>query len=183
MVARRLRVVSNVRMELRFLTPDDAAVWYGLRLEMLESGPGIFSASLDDARREGLAYARERLGAGPDDDGGIIGGFASDGLIAGTVGWKRLANPKMRHKAFVWGLYVRAPYRRSGLGFDLMMRLLSTLRMQTDVEVLQLCVTSDAPAARALYERVGFQQWGHERSAMKLDGRLIDAFHYAMRVG
>ena len=54
---------------------------------------------------------------------------------------------------------------------------------QIAVEVLQLCVTSEAPAARALYERLGFQQWGHERSAMKVDGRRIDEFHYAMRVG
>lgn len=182
MVARAARLVSNDPMNIRSLTVDDAPAWFALRLEMLESGPGIFSASVENAREEGVRHAQERLDLAPDD-GGVFGAFASTGVLVGAVGWRRSPGPKTRHKAFVWGMYVRPGWRRKGLGFDLMMRLVDTVRVADDIEVLQLCVTSEAAAARALYERLGFQQWGHERSAMKIDGRRIDEFHYAMRVG
>lgn len=172
-----------IRMNIRFLTLDDAAAWYALRLEMLDAGPGIFSASIEDARAAGQAYADERLRDAQGNDGRIFGAFADDGTLIGAVGWKRAPGLKTHHKAYVWGMYVRPAGRRQGIGFDLMMRLVDALRMMPDVEVLQLCVTSDAPAARALYERLGFQQWGHERSAMKVGGRFIEEFHYAMRVG
>lgn len=170
-------------MNIRFLTLDDVEAWYALRLEMLDTGPGIFSSSAEAARIDGIAHAETRIGAAQGDDGRVLGTFTDDGVLMGAVGWRRDPSPKMRHKATVWGMYVRPAFRRKGAGFAMMMRMLDMLRMTHDVDVLQLAVTSDALAARALYERLGFQQWGHERSAMKIAGRYIDEFHYAMRVG
>lgn len=162
-------------MQIRRLTLDDAAAWYALRLEMLAEGPGIFSASLDDARQQGVAYAQERL----KPRNYVFGAFVDDALV-GAVGLSRLQNAKCQHKAGIWGMYVRPTARRSGTGRALMQALMHQAKHSPGILVLELSVTSEAPHAQALYEDLGFVRWGHEPAAMLVNERFIDEHHYSM---
>jgi hypothetical protein len=54
-------------MEIRFLTADDAAEWWRLRLESLERDPEAFSASAEDHQSLKLEDVRSRLGSGGDN--------------------------------------------------------------------------------------------------------------------
>lgn len=162
-------------MQIRQLTPQDAPAWYALRLEMLAAGPGVFSASLDDARAQGVAYAHARL----VPRNAILGAWIDDALV-GAVGLSRVSNAKSRHKAGVWGMYVRPSARRAGVGRALMQAAITHAQHTPGVLLLELCVTSDAPAAQALYEDLGFVRWGHEPAAMLVDERFIDEHHYSM---
>ncbi|MGK0359893.1 MAG: RimJ/RimL family protein N-acetyltransferase [Bradymonadia bacterium] len=162
-------------MQIRQLTVDDAAAWYALRLEMLADGPGVFSASLDEARAQGVAYAQARFK--PRNQ--IFGAFVDDALI-GAVGLARRHNPKIKHKAFIWGMYVQPAARRWGAGRALIQMAMKYAKHTPGVLVLELSVTSDAPHARALYEELGFVRWGHEPAAMLVDERFVDEHHYSM---
>jgi RimJ/RimL family protein N-acetyltransferase len=42
------------------------------------------------------------------------------------------------------------------------------------VELIQLAVVSDNEAARRLYQRLGFVEYGIEKKALKQDGRYYD---------
>jgi RimJ/RimL family protein N-acetyltransferase len=59
--------------------------------------------------------------------------------------------------------------------------VIAAARTTPETAALELSVTSDAPVARRLYERLGFVCWGVEAAAMRIDGRLIDEAHYVLR--
>lgn len=165
-------------MQIRRLTLNDAAAWYALRLQMLAEGPGVFSASLADAESQGIAYAQERL----QPQNHIFGAFTEGApeVLLGAVGVTRSRGLKTRHKACIWGMYVRPDARRCGVGRGLVEIAIVQARQLPGVLLLELCVTSDAPAAQALYEDLGFERWGHEPAAMLVNERLIDEHHYSM---
>ena len=64
-----------VRMvEVRRLTPDDAAQLWQLRLTALESEPRAFRETAAEHRRKPLSYFSDRLGA-TDTNGFVYGAF------------------------------------------------------------------------------------------------------------
>ena len=79
----------------------------------------------------------------------------------------------MRHKALLWGMYVREAARGQGLGDVIVAALLSHARAR-GVEIVQLTVVADNARARRLYVRHGFTTYGIEPCAVKV--RAGDAF-------
>lgn len=74
-------------------------------------------------------------------------------------------------------MYVRPGSRKSGVGQRLVETIIEVARQS--VELIQLSVVSDNEAARRLYERLGFVEWGVEKNALKQDGRYFDEVHMA----
>ena len=69
-------------------------------------------------------------------------------------------------------MYVRAGARQEGIGKMPVERVLDHAR--TEVERMQLVVVADNHAARRLYARLGFEQYGLEKRAAKYRGRYHD---------
>jgi len=60
--------------------------------------------------------------------------------------------------------------------------LLDRVRRIQGVEQISLSVTSTQTTARSLYLSLGFEQWGREPGALKVNDRLIDEEYLSLRI-
>ena len=105
-------------MEIRCLTSDDAAAYWKLRLEALQSDPEAFGSSAEEHQSLSLEEVRCRLGSG--EGGFFVADAIDDGRLLGMAGFAREKSPKKRHKGWGWGVYVTPERRGAGLGRRIM---------------------------------------------------------------
>lgn len=166
---------------IRLLTPEDAPAYAALRREMLVESPWAFLRSIDDdfAVVESAIAAKlaenENDIAGAFDDGPAPRLFASAGVV-------RLDPRKTRHRALIWGVYVTPAARGKGLGRAVMNLAINTARTWPGVECIWLSVSDRTPAARALYESLGFATWGTEPDAIRIAGESAAEHHMHLRL-
>lgn len=155
---------------LRRLGPDDAQAFHALRLEGFARHPGEFRIAPDDE----AALTSEQVGARLTREF-VIGAFlpatVGDGAgvepLVGIGGLARFSGAKLRHKALLWGMYVRDAARGLGIGDSIVERLLAHTR-DDGIEIVQLTVMADNARARRVYERWGFRIYGVEPAAVKI---------------
>jgi len=152
--------------QIRLLTPADAVAYRDIRLEGLRLSPEAFSSTFGREDAMPLAWFEERI-----VKGNIFGGFAEDELL-GVTGYRPQEGAKVRHKAGLWGMYVREQARGSGLGQRLMEAVVNHATGR--VELLQLSVVSDNEAAFRLYKKMGFSEYGREMKALREGDRYFD---------
>lgn len=139
-----------------------------------------------------LATDPHAFGAHPDSDGAldpaVLGARLSsecnsiivvevDGSLVASAGVYRDITPKVRHRAVVWGVYVEPSVRGLGYGRVVMERALSEAASWVGVDRACLSVSSGAPAARQLYESLGFVVWGVEPACLDISGVRYDEIH------
>ena len=141
------------------LTPIDAPAYRAIRLEALQTDPDSFGARHDDEAAQPDPFFATRLATSAV--------FAADaaGTLVGMAAFQRHEGAGERHKAFVWGVFVRPSWRRRGLSQALPSALLEAADQL--VEHVTLTVAADNAPARALYERLGFRTYGTEPRAYK----------------
>ena len=164
---------------IRQLNPSDAEAWAALRLGSLEAYPLAFSASAPDDSAAWMESIRTRLAF--NDESAVFGAF-SGLLLVGMTGVVRSAGKKERHKAMIWGVYVSAGSRRSGVGERLLRAAIERARAWPGVEQLHLAVSDVAKDAKRLYERIGFREWGREPRALCWEGRSADEIHMILEL-
>ncbi len=152
--------------EIRLLTPDDAAHYRDTRLEGLRQDPDAFASTFAQESAMPLSWFAERIVTGH-----VFGAFVR-GELAGVAGYWPQQGEKERHKATLWGMYVRSTARGAGLGERLIDAVVE--HAAAHVELLQLGVASTNAAALRLYIKTGFAEYGREMKALKQGGRYID---------
>lgn len=163
-------------MEIRVLGPDDAEIFAAIRLESLEQEPDAFGATLEDERKRTLEGWQERLTASPTHESRFYGAFV-DGQLTGIIGYFRHKGAKVRHKASIVSMYVRASHRGTGAAAALMQTVLGHLRTVPEIDQVQLAVVSSNKAALRFYEKMGFLPYGYEKQALKVGDRYLDETH------
>lgn len=161
---------------VRELTIQDAEAYVAVRREALLDSPFAFASSPDDDFMSSPEAVGEQLRRKLDST--IYGAFRPD--LVGTVGMYRNRHVKSSHKAHIWGMYVTPSHRRPGVGSDLLQAILRHARNLQGVSWVYLSVSSAAPEAQLLYERVGFQVWGTEPAALHHDGKTAVEHHMAL---
>ena len=139
----------------------------------MRSHPEAFSASFEHETAQPLTFFAERLAGST-----VFGGFRDQELL-GTAGFMIQAGPKRAHKGLLWGMYVRPEGRGTGLSRRLVEAVLDHAR--TRVELIQLSVVADNRTARRLYVSLGFEPYGIEERALKVEGRYLDDLLMAKR--
>lgn len=170
-------------LTVRRLGPDDAGVYHALRLRGLEEHPEAFTSSAQEEAARPLQWARDRLAdapARPHDF--FLGAFRGPQLL-GIVGLQGRYRPKERHNATVVGMYVVPEVSGQGVGRALMQSLLGRAAALPDLVQLDLTVTEGNEAARVLYARCGFAEWGTLPRAVRIGERYLGKVHmvYALR--
>ncbi len=161
-------------MTVRALGPDDAAAFQALRLRGLGEAPTAFASSLEEEVPTPIDQIVQRLQ--PQADRAIFGAFGSGGLC-GVLGVQREAMRKLRHKGFIWGMYVVPEARRAGHGLRLMQAALAHAWTDLQVRQVNLGVHALNEGAVRLYRRCGFEVYGTERGSLMVDGVLQDEHH------
>jgi RimJ/RimL family protein N-acetyltransferase len=162
---------------MRRLGASDAADYRALRLEGLAGHPEAFGASWEDEAARPAAWFAERL-----ERDAVFGGWVGgDPGLVGVAGLLVPEAAKLRHKGVVWGMYVRPRARRTGMGAALLARVLDHARGA--VEEVRLSVVASNAAAVRLYAAAGFEAYGVERRALKVEGRHHDEVLMALRLG
>lgn len=87
-------------MDVRRLSPADAAAYQAIRLAGLREAPSAFAASYEEESSLPLSTYQERLAALPDR--GSFGAFDGQNLV-GIVTLGRESKSRLLHKAHIWG--------------------------------------------------------------------------------
>lgn len=161
---------------MRPLTAEDVPEWRRLRRRMLVEHPTAFLEHPDDFSGRDDAEVAGRLA-----EGNVVGVFL-DGTMVGSGGFFADRASKRRHVATIWGMYLAPEARSLGAGRALLDDLLERLAV-AGTEVAVLDVAEDNDAARHLYQSAGFETWGREPDAMRVEGRSITLLHMRCRLG
>jgi len=148
------------------MSPADAEEFRQIRLESLQRNPEAYGATFEQEAAQSLAWFEERLSKAD-----VFGAYRGDELL-GIAGFVMQEGAKHNHKGVLWGMYVRPAARNSGVGRALVERVVEHAAKR--VELIQLCVITANDAARRLYLRHGFVEYGLEKNALKHNGRYYD---------
>jgi ribosomal protein S18 acetylase RimI-like enzyme len=158
--------MPNLTIQVRRLTSDDAVLFRALRLEALQNNPESFGSTQDAENAMPVAWFAERL-----ERTAVFGAFRDSALV-GVAGFRVQEGPKAAHKGMLWGMYVCPDARKARIGTKLVEAVIDHGR--EIVELIQLTVVSENKPARALYESLGFSEYGFEKDALKQGGRTFD---------
>jgi ribosomal protein S18 acetylase RimI-like enzyme len=158
--------VDTAQIQVRRLAPAEGAAYREIRLEALRLNPEAFGSTFEAESVRPLEHFSGRVGQCP-----VFGAFRGAEIV-GMAGFLGREGAKDAHKGYLWGMYVRADARNAGVGRRLAEAVINHARQH--VEVLQLDVVSENDAARRLYARLGFVEYGIERKALKQGGRYFD---------
>ncbi|MGD9617082.1 MAG: N-acetyltransferase family protein [Alphaproteobacteria bacterium] len=158
--------MSETPITVRQLTLADAALFREIRLDGLRRDPDAFASTFEEENEKELSFFAERLTTS------AVFAASRGRETLGVAGFYVQPGPKHGHKGLMWGMYVRPRMRGAGIGARLIEAVIDHARCR--VELIQLRVISDNPAARRLYQRFGFEEYGLERRAAKYRGRYHD---------
>jgi ribosomal protein S18 acetylase RimI-like enzyme len=159
-------------IEVRLLTPDDAATFRDIRLRALREEPTAFTSSLEEFSPQTLDKIAARFRSDPAESF-MLGAFQDQKLV-GLAGFYRETQLKQRHRGHIISLYVAPEARGQGIGRALMNEAIRRVRNIDGVERLLLGVMTTQIAAQQLYESLGFVIYGRDARAIKINEQYYD---------
>ena len=168
-------------MRIRTLEPADVELFYSFRLCGLRENPEAFGSTF--AEESAMSAEERRSHFHCTEENFVLGAFGEGGQLIGVAGFYRAAHLKLRHKGFVWGMYVSPESRGRGVGRALLSSIIERGKSLPGLEQVCLDVVTVNEAARGLYLSQGFQAYALEREAMKQDGEYYDLEHMVLRLG
>jgi len=152
------------------LSPANVTAFRQLRLRGLRESPLAFGSSYAEEAKLPRKVFVARLEQSPDK---WIFGSLVGGRLVGVVTLIREAKRKERHKASIYGMYVERKMRRSGIGRQLIERVIEAARQLHGLKQVRLAVVETNRPALRLYKSVGFKLYGREAAAL----RIADKFY------
>lgn len=165
-------------MNIRRLTPADAALFQALRLRGLAEDASAFASSYEEECDRPIEAIQAQLAARPD--GLLFGAFDGDTLL-GVVGLQREGMRKLAHKGVLWGMYVAPEGRGAGTGRRLLAAALDHAWTQWQLAQVNLSALASNEAALRLYRSMGFEVFGTERGSLRIGDRVHDEHHLVCR--
>lgn len=167
---------------IRPIRESDFAAFKALRLEALREHPDAFASDHDENTRLPDSQWLTRLRQGIDSADACTFVAEADGELAGMTGVHRESGVKVRHSAFIWGVYVRPRWRGAKLADRFIETCVDWCATQ-DIRIVRLTVSTHNVAAIRSYLRCGFAVSGVLPEAIRLGDKYIDELTMWRRVG
>jgi RimJ/RimL family protein N-acetyltransferase len=168
-------------MELRKLSEADAAAWWKLRLEAVESTPLAFGQTVDEVRAMPLEEIAERIREKADGSF-TLGCFSNGEMIAMASFQRESSRVKERHKGHLRTVYLSAAHRGRGIGAALVAKLIKVANEDPSVEQIHLAVGAHNAVAIQTYRKLGFEFYGTEPHALKVGSEYVDEHLMILRL-
>lgn len=105
--------------------------------------------------------------------------------IMGVVSFQPISNDrkKLAHKGELIRMYVAQEHGGKNIGYFLIAHLIERVKKQLpDLEQINLNVATHNEKAKKLYQKLGFEHFGTERNAMKINDEYFDDDYMALRL-
>jgi len=158
--------MGSEEFKVRKLTKEDVTQYKKIRLESLKDTPEAFGSSVEEEENQEDGFFVNRI-----ENNIVVGCFDKD-LLIGIAGLTQKKGIKRCHRGVLWGCYASPKYRKLGVG-QLMVRGLFKNTPNT-IEQIILDVGYDNKPARETYQKSGFEEYGVEKKAMKVNGQYYD---------
>ncbi|MEQ6389163.1 GNAT family N-acetyltransferase [Bacillaceae bacterium S4-13-58] len=157
-------------MKIKRLGSEGAEDYWKLRLEALKGYPEAFATSYKEAvqRTNPVEQTAENL-----EGNYTFGAFVEEELV-GVVTLNGEKYEKMNHKGHIVAMYVTPHVRNMRVGQALMKKAMEQAKELEHLEQLNLAVVTTNTPAKKLYTSVGFETYGLEKRALKVNGEYYD---------
>jgi ribosomal protein S18 acetylase RimI-like enzyme len=153
---------------IRQLTVNDFEAWKAIRLEGVKLPPQSCGESFEQVQEQNSQSFEELLKRG------AAFALEKENIIKGIIGTFTLQPHNMRHRAVLFGLYVRPDYRESGVANALVEHVINFVKpLHTQIH---LTVTISNNPAINLYKKHGFIIYGLEPSSLKIGEDYYDGY-------
>lgn len=154
-----------------------------LRLEALQKEPQAFSSSYEEEVQSSDQDWKDKL-IKFSGEGNFLVLFAEiDGKLVGTMNTHIDGFLKMRHVAYLYGVYVNSNYRGKGVGKKLLEGILEWIGSHPEIIKISLDVTTTQQAAIALYKKFGFEIIGEFKKELFVKGKFYDVYEMEKYLG
>ncbi|PMC36010.1 GNAT family N-acetyltransferase [Bacillus sp. UMB0899] len=157
-------------MKIRLLTESDSTKYKSLRLEALHNNPEAFSSSYEEEKDMSIQQTEVRLNSGHSY---TLGAFIEEDLV-GVATLVVETKKKIQHRATIVAVYVHQDFRYEGIGKRLITELTTMAKNKPKIEQIYLTVTASNLPAKQLYTSLGFESYGIEKRALKIDDTYYD---------
>lgn len=172
-----------VSVTTRQIELKDIDAFYAVRASALEQSPQSYGNHLEQWRSAPQAQVVSMIeDALASPDNAIVGAFA-DGALLGMGGLNRERKLNVVHKATLWGLFVVPEQRRKGIGRQILGHVIEIARGVAGLDYVRLIVTATDEPARALFESVGFAEYGNEQRGIRHEGKYYDQVYMRFDLG
>lgn len=163
-------------MNIRLLQSSDAEEYRKLRLVALQKHPSAFASSYEEEKDRSAAIYGERF---QSEESFTFGAFEEEKLI-GSVTLLKETKFKLKHRALIVAMYVTNDSRGKGVGKALISAALEKAKEIGGIEQIYLAVESTNEPAKRLYSSFGFEVFGKDIRAMKIEDNYYDEEHMVL---
>lgn len=151
-------------MRVAQLQVTDAQSYRRLMLEGYAHDADAYTSTVEERAAQPLAWWEKRI----EDSAGLTAAFGAfgGGTLIGSVALEFSAKAKIRHKAFLIGMYVSHRHRNIGAGRALLRAAIAHAAAHSGLRAIMLTVTEGNAAAIELYRSSGFSEFGNEPMAI-----------------
>lgn len=157
-------------MQIQILGSNQATIYRTIRLEGLQKHPEAFASSYEEEVEFSIGKFESRLN---EEASYTFGAFDRERLL-GVVTLVIEKKSKLKHRAHIFAMYVNPESRKLGIGKSLMLAAIEKAKTREGIEQVYLTVTSSNETAKKLYQSLGFEKYGEDKRALKVNGTYFD---------
>ncbi|WP_425415445.1 N-acetyltransferase family protein [Peribacillus loiseleuriae] len=158
------------------MKPLDAENYRNFRLEGLQNKPESFGSSYEEEKENLIETYKSRF---QSDESFTFVAFENEKLI-GVVTLVKENKLKLKHKANIFAMYVSPETQGIGIGKSLMVKAIKKAKGLKGIEQIYLTVVTTNESAKKLYSFLGFEVFGREKRALKLNNTYFDEEHMVL---
>ncbi|MFQ3544157.1 GNAT family N-acetyltransferase [Halobacillus rhizosphaerae] len=164
-------------MEIQRLNEQDVERYLEVRLQSLQTNPEAFASSYEEEKERPVELYQSRLNP---QSPSITVGAVEDGQLVGIATLVTETKQKLSHRANIVSTYVIPEKRGNNIGRKLIEQAIQHAQRIQGIEQIYLTVASENKAARQLYLSSGFEFFGTDKKALKLEDHYIDIDHMVL---